>query len=212
MLNYTLDKEKSKTFVKFYEKQGNDLRIHYGNKTTHIVPNTEETKSRLNRIMEDQLNDSKIKRRMSEEEGNFYCSMFAAGGAGLVGFVGVILFNATVFPIICAGVASLFLSVGIHSWKLVRDYNKNISFLNYKEEIQDYLTVDDESLELNPVKKEVFTINDTHFMSCRDMKKMTNDIKSVLNDMKTSEQRDLELGISREKPTFKQKVKELKRR
>lgn len=210
MLNYTLDKEKSKTFVKFYEKQGNDLRIHYGNKTTHIVPNTEETKKRLNQIMEGQLNDPKIDKRMSEEEVNFHLSMIAAGGAGVVGFVGVAL-NATIFPIICVGVASLFSVAGIHSWKLVRDYKKNISFLNYKEEIQDYLTVDDESLELNPVKKEVFTINDTHFISCRDMKKMTNDIKSVLNDMKTSEQRDLELGISREKPTFKQKVKELKR-
>lgn len=211
MLNYTLDKEKSKTFVKFYEKQGNDLRIHYGNKTTHIVPNTEETKKRLNQIMEGQLNDSKIDRRMSEEEVNFHLSMIAAGGAGVVGFVGVAL-NATVFPIICAGVASLFSIVGIHSWKLVRDYKKNMSFINYKKEIQDYLTVDEENLELNPVDKEVFTINDTHFISCRDMKKMTNDIESVLNDMKTSEQRDLELGISREKPTFKQKVKELKRK
>lgn len=211
MLNYTLDKEKSKTFVRFYEKKENDLIIHYGNKTTHIVPNNEETKTRLNGIMEDQLRDYKIQTRMSEEEGNFYCSMIAAGGAGFLGFVGVV-FNATVFPIICTGVASLFLLVGTHSWKLVRDYKKNISFLNYKEEIQDYLTVDDESLELNPVKKEVFTINDAHFISCRDMKKMTNDIKSVLNEMETSDKRDLELGISREKPTFKQKVKELKRR
>lgn len=212
MLNYTLNKEKSKTFVKFYEKQGNELRIHYGNKTTHIVPNNEETKTRLNRIMEDQLRDYETKRRMSEEEGNFYCSIVVGGGIGLLGIVVAAIFNATTFPIICGLVASTFLVCGVKSWQLVRDYNKNISFLNYKKEIQDYLTVDDESLELNPVEKEVFTINDAHFISCREMKKMTNDIKNVLNDMETSEKRDLELGISREKPTFKQKVKELKRR
>jgi len=212
MINFALNKEKSKTFVKFYEKQENNLRIHYGNNTTHIVPNSEETKTKLNQIMENQLNDQKLYEKMKDNKVNI--SLYSTCGVYLIlsGIGTALIFNATTLPILCYIGAALFAPSGIKSWKLVRDYKKNTSFLKYKKEIQDYLTVDEESLELNQVEKEVFTINDAHFMSCREMKKMTKDIKSILSDMQTSEKRDLDLGIRHEKPTFKQKVKEFKRK
>lgn len=218
MLNYRLDKEQSKTFVKFYEKDGDTLRIHYGNKTTHIAPDTKETRDKLNKLMESQVDDQVTQSYFKNVTGkkcgfDVSCVMIPL----FFGFTEAIIYGvqgSSRFITSCIGGACLLLhhAQSIYNGQIIKDHKKNELYLKYKNEIQEYLTYDEEDNGLNQQQpKEVLSINDVHFMSYRQMKEMTNDITYVLDEIETDKKRDEALGLDRERSLFKQRVKELKR-
>ena len=218
MLNYRLDYEQSKTFVKFYEKDGDTLRIHYGNNTTHIVPDTEDTRKKLNTIMESQVTDEFTTDYLKSIDDNAEYQKVCArlillwGGffGGLVYDLGVV--TTVIYSAIVSGVSIALRSRSIYNGCIMKDHKKNELYLKYKKEIQDYLTYDEEDNDLNQQEsKEVLSINDVHFMSYRQMKQMTDDIEYVLDEIETDKKRDEALGLDRERSLFKQRVKELKR-
>ena len=218
MLNYRLNKEQSKTFVKFYEKDGDTLRIHYGNNTTHIVPDTEDTRKKLNTIMESQIDDEYTTDyidSIEDDAENFKSgarTIFIAGAVfgGFVYYIGAVA--TVIYSALVSGASIVLRSLSIYNGCIMKDYKKNDLYLDYKKEIQDYLTYDEEDNDLNQQEpKEVLSINDVHFMSYRQMKQMTDDIEYVLDEIETDKKRDEALGLDRERSLFKQRVKELKR-
>ena len=218
MLNYRLNKEQSKTFVKFYEKDGDTLRIHYGNNTTHIVPDTEDTRKKINTIMEGQVNDELTTDYIKSVDDNaYYQKLFARIILLFGGLFGVLVFQLggvakVIYSALVSGASIVLRSRSIYNGCIMKDHKKNNLYLYYKKEIQDYLTYDEEDNDLNQQEpKEVLSINDVHFMSYRQMKQMTDDIEYVLDEIETDKKRDEALGLDRERSLFKQRVKELKR-
>ena len=218
MLNYRLNKEQSKTFVKFYEKDGDTLRIHYGNNTTHIVPDTEDTRKKLNTIMEGQVNDELTTDYIKSIDDIADCQKLSAILILLHGVpIGVLVYDlgvitTVIYSALVSGASLVLCSRSIYNGCIMKDHTKNELYLKYKKEIQDYLTYDEEDNDLNQQEpKEVLSINDVHFMSYRQMKQMTDDIEYVLDEIETDKKRDGALGLYRERSLFKHRVKELKR-
>ena len=218
MLNYCLDRNKSKTFVKFYEKDGDTLRIHYGNKTTHIVPDTKETRDKLNKLMESQINDEETQlyfKKVGEKKCGY--DVTSALIPVICGFTEGLIYGAngtTNFIASAIGGTGFLLhhAQSIYNGQIIKDHKKYELYLKFKNEIQEYLTYDEEDNDLNEQQpREVLSINDVHFMSYRQMKQMTNDISYVLDEIETDKKRDEALGLDRERSLFKQRVKELKR-
>jgi len=55
MLNYALNEEKSKTFIRYYKEKDDFVVIHYADRSKMVVENTEAMKDKLNRIEEEQI-------------------------------------------------------------------------------------------------------------------------------------------------------------
>lgn len=219
MLNYRLDKEKSKTFVKFYEKDGDTLRIHYGNNTTHIVQDTSDTRKKLNDIMETQVSDEDTKAYLKGVKDNIDgLGISSVMFPTLAFFIdGMIYAIQTSTKFICTAISGGLCVINfaefIHYKNIIKDHKKNELYLKYKNEIQEYLTCDEESNDLNIKQpREVLSINDVHFMSYKEIKDMTKNIAYILDEMETDKKRDEALGISREKVLFRQRTREFKRK
>lgn len=219
MLNYSLNKEDSKTFIKYYKEKDDSIIVHYADKTKLVVENTEEMKNKLNRIEEEQIesfNDSSYSSKKDVLEGIGACFGLAFFGSlaisccgGVIGlFVGgfsgafaVVKFSTLLYipaTLISGAVAGYALSG--------RKFNL---FLEYKDRINEYLKAknnDEEVVDTNtnnpvvkPKKVKSLCINDVNFMSYRQIKKITKAI-----DKEEAKQDKYEaLGIDKDKVLVK---------
>ena len=219
MLNYSLNKEDSKTFIKYYKEKDDSIIVHYADKTKLVVENTEEMKNKLNRIEEEQIesfNDSSYSSKKDVLEGIGACFGLAFFGSlaisccgGVIGlFVGgfsgafaVVKFSTLLYipaTLISGAVAGYALSG--------RKFNL---FLEYKDRINEYLKAknnDEEVVDTNtnnlvvkPKKVKNLCINDVNFMSYRQIKKITKAI-----DKEEAKQDKYEaLGIDKDKVLVK---------
>lgn len=215
MLNYSLNKEDSKTFIKYYKEKDDSIIVHYADKTKLVVENTEEMKNKLNRIEEEQIatfNNSSYSSKDDVLEGIGACFGLAFFGSlaisccgGVIGlFVGgfsgafaVVKFSTLLYipaTLISGAVAGYALSG--------RKFNL---FLEYKDRINEYLknkNNDEEVVDTNtnnpvvkPKKVKNLCINDVNFMTYRQIKKITKAIDKV----EAEEEKCEALGIDREK-------------
>lgn len=210
MISFYLDKEKSKTFIEYYDKEENHLRIHYGDKSTHIVPYSKITEKRLNSKMEEQVKtfSSSNYNSLEEKKKNANFSKICLYICG-----GIAIEIHPIFAIPFMGFAIKYGYKASVCGRILKDFKKNSLYVEYKNEIQDYLDDDKQDKAINLTEKEdVLSINDVHNMSYREMKKMTDDISCILDEINKARQRDKDLGLEPREISFKEKVKEMKRR
>ena len=215
MLNYSLDKEISKTFIKYYKEKDDSIIIRYADKTKLVVDNTEEIKNKLNRIEEKQIenfNNSNLgsSKAVLEEIGACYGLAFFGslaiscfGGviglfvAGWTGLVTVAKFSTLLYipATLISGVVAGYALSG-------RKFNL---FLESKDRINEYFKVknkEDEVVDVNtnnpvvkPKKVKNLCINDVNFMTYHQIKKLT---KAIDKEEARQDKYDA-LGIDREK-------------
>lgn len=219
MLNYSLDKEGSKTFIKYYKEKDDSIIVHYADKSKIVVDNTDEMKDKLNRIEEKQIENfnetpySSMK-DVFEAVGALFALAFmgsiiisACGGmiglgvAGWPGLVAVAKFSTLLY------VPATILSGGLIAFGAsVRKFNL---FLEYKDRINEFLKAknkDEEVVDVNtnnpvvkPKKVKNLCINDVNFMSYRQIKKLTK----VIDKEEAKQDKYDALGIDKEKVLVK---------
>ena len=152
MLNYTINKEDSKTFIRYYKEKDDSIVVHYADKTKLFVENTEEMKKKLNRIEEEQIkkfnNHSKTSLEDIVELG---CDAFAAAFigslaiSGIGGFIGAMVAGGAGFIAVAKFSTLLYIPAALFTGVVIAysiyeaSDRKFKLFLNYKDRINEFL-------------------------------------------------------------------------
>ena len=232
MFNYTLDKEKSKWFVRYYKEDGDRINVFFQDKTTISVENNDYVKMRLNNIQEQQVeNHNKSDNALDTENplktffkfvaGTFVTLMFCVvvvGGADLI-FIDFKLFTMLVKTLLSiTSITSLALCPAFF---LNSNFAKFNLFLKYKDRLNQKIDKLNEEADkknensLNKVetkKIKNLCINDVNFMSYFKLKKMTNQIdkeerkaRKIAELESTARKRASYLGVESNKVLVKTK-------
>lgn len=214
MLNYALNDEKSKTFVRFYKEKNDSIVIHYADKSKMVVENTDAMKAKLNRIEEKQIeeyNDSEY--ADNKHIRDFTLAMFGLATLGVIAISmigGLIALFVSGWPATLGVVkASTFLYAptalitGSFIGKKLASLKFNL-FLKYKDEINEKLKEDvivEENTNnpvVKPKKVKNLCINDVNFMSYLQVKRMTRLIDKEEKKARLAEEKE-ELEYNRYK-------------
>ena len=220
MLNYTLNKEEAKSFVRYYKEDGDMINVYYQDNTTISVENNDDVKRCLNKIMRKQVvnhNRYKILDHAFKNVFEFVRSalplqLLVVAGLGTVGlfFVGFKSY------IILAKITSLVYSVPVLSLcsAFIRTSNlaKFESYIIYEFRLNQRIDKLNEEADkknensLNKVKTKKIKnlcINDINFMSYFKLKKMTNQIDKIEEIEATTRMRASDLGVESNKVLVK---------
>lgn len=211
MLNYTLNKEKAKTFVKYYKENDDKIEIHYADNSTLEVDNNYRVKAQLDRIQEQQL-ENYLERDGSKSIGYIIAETVGGIGTalfvmlfftGILGGLGAICFGIKSFAVVGA-VSSLILLEpiveGIRDLTYKMNSLKFDLFMKYKNKINN--KIDKENVEnekniktntVNMVKPKVIKnlcINDVNFMNYFQVKKMAKEIDKEEKELEIARQKE----------------------
>lgn len=192
MLNYSLSKEQSKTFIKYYKEKGDSIVIKYADNSKLVVDNNDNTKKKLNYLEERQIRD------YNESEYSDSSELAQFTGACL----GLATFGAFAITMI-GGVIALFIggwpaAVSVAKWSTLLYVPATLLpastfvyklaslkfnlFLKYKDKINsenEDVVVDENTNNIVTKSKKVknLCINDINFMNYFQVRKLTNKIK-----------------------------------
>lgn len=220
MLNYALNEEKSKTFVKYYKENDDKIIVHYS-KGNIVIDNNDRNKNILNTTMENQIkeydnNKNNTFKNIIGEFAVFEC-LTAMGGIAattVIGGIAGVMLSPTVF-FTTAKVFSLGILIPVvySTIRLVEkfDSRKFSLFLKYKDKINEKREAEPEFIMSNnlnqvrnPKKMKNLCINDINFMKYSDVKKLVRPIKKekkrIALEKKSTELDDMRyeaLGINK---------------
>lgn len=213
MLNYALNINDSKRFVKYYQEEKDKLIIHYGDNSTMMVENNETIKDNLEEVQRQQI--LKYNKRIPSIFDTFHkCSkrFFKICGFQLLTMLGL----AIIFPFDKADEIWEFMRLGfqgIHVLNFIpvvkniilkRDMTKHALFLNYRKELsQELQDKEEEIVDVNtnnpvakPKKVNNLRINDIHFISCFKVKNTIRRIKALEEYNQTMFERCQDIGVA----------------
>jgi len=167
MLNFAINRDESKKFVRFYKEKEDSLIVYYGNFSRDEIKNTSSNKEALNSVMEEQiLNGDKY---FTDESSKFRIdSRYFLGRlfftyscfttmAGVISIpISSLLNMNNDFGIIAFYITGGLLILPVKNIIKAIDLSKNRLFMNNKDSITQYL-VDNASKPL--------TINDVHSLN-----------------------------------------------
>lgn len=213
MLNYALNINDSKRFVKYYQEEKDKLIIHYGDNSTMMVENNETIKDNLEEVQRQQI--LKYNKRIPSIFDTFHkCSkrFFKICGFQLLTMLGL----AIIFPFDKADEIWEFMRLGfqgIHVLNFIpvvkniilkRDMTKHALFLNYRKELsQELQDKEEEIVDVNtnnpvakPKKVNNLRINDIHFISCFKVKNTIRRIRALEEYNQTMFERCQDIGVA----------------
>lgn len=213
MLNYALNINDSKRFVKYYQEEKDKLIIHYGDNSTMMVENNETIKDNLEEVQRQQI--LKYNKRIPSIFDTFHkCSkrFFKICGFQLLTMLGL----AIIFPFDKADEIWEFMRLGfqgIHVLNFIpvvkniilkRDMTKHALFLNYRKELsQELQDKEEEIVDVNtnnpvakPKKVNNLRINDIHFISCFKVKNTIRRIKALEEYNQIMFERCQDIGVA----------------
>ena len=170
MKNYTFDEIKEKSFICYYEKTKENIIIHNADGSIEEIPNIIHNEQNI-------LNRMKSQIELAEDFQKYIKKILISNslvGVSAVVFIALQTYlnniGETTLPsdisVFIALISSIMVSYGIKdSIANLEDYNKNKMFLDNEELLNNYF------------KDDNLTINDIHFMNCKDLKKMIINIK-----------------------------------
>lgn len=213
MLNYALNINDSKRFVKYYQEEKDKLIIHYGDNSTMMVENNETIKDNLEEVQRQQI--LRYNKRIPSIFDTFHkCSkrFFKICGFQLLTMLGL----AIIFPFDKAdeiweimrlgfqGIHVLNFTPVVKNIILKRDMTKHALFLNYRKELsQELQDKEEEIVDVNtnnpvakPKKVNNLRINDIHFISCFKVKNTIRRIKALEEYNQTMFERCQDIGVA----------------
>lgn len=213
MLNYALNINDSKRFVKYYQEEKDKLIIHYGDNSTMMVENNETIKDNLEEVQRQQI--LKYNKRIPSIFDTFHkCSkrLFKICGFQLLTMLGL----AIIFPFDKAdeiweimrlgfqGIHVLNFTPVVKNIILKRDMTKHALFLNYRKELsQELQDKEEEIVDVNtnnpvakPKKVNNLRINDIHFISCFKVKNTIRRIRALEEYNQTMFERCQDIGVA----------------
>lgn len=167
MLNFAINREESKNFIRFYKEKEDSLIVYYGNFSRDEIKNTSSNKEALNSIMEEQvLNGDKY---FTDESSRFRIdSRYFLGRlfftyscfttmAGVVSIpISSLLNMNNDFGVIAFSITGGLLILPVKNMIKAIDLSKNRLFVDNKDSVTQYL-VENASRPL--------TINDVHSLN-----------------------------------------------
>lgn len=198
MLNYTDNKDSSKSFILYYEEQGDNLQVYLADGEDYPVPNTKENEASLIRQMEEQVEDvwSFKNKKQKAKKSTLFWAIYDA--VFCVINTAIMIASPGILTGVCLGLLAFAGVVHTISYKsnkkILEDIKKNELFMRNKTRINEFLERGNEEVKEetnNPVKvesKPALTINDVHHLEYKDIDRIVSDIN-----------RDEQFGIDRPK-------------
>lgn len=151
MLNFAVNRKKSKEFIRFYKENEDKITVYYGNWEKDEFENTKNIKQRLNEIEEEQVrngidyfekNKPILLETSRKEMGHiFFVYSCFSGLAGTLSIPISSLFNVeNTFGKVSLIFTSIFLILPINNLIKGIDYYKHNLFLKNKDKINTYLS------------------------------------------------------------------------
>lgn len=205
MLDYSLSKEESKKFIKYYQSTSGALIIHYGSGDTYTIPNNETNKERVEGKMKNQvlLSNEEAWYSKYQKAINWACFDLCV----LLLCMTLVVLECGFFFTVLAGLIGMDTVYHVFKTyknrKTLMDIKKHREFLENEEELYEETQKNKYIFAETKKNKKILVqeLRNNHVFTLNMIDKMSyDDLKKILNNIQRNKEMDLANAVEEEKP------------